>query len=1153
MEHSQRRQVSNGGMHTDAVPGGRELSALHRHQRRLLYGGGCLLSLLILLAAASSILSGINRYHAQQRAVFQDGQGAMDYFFVQRDRAYASSINASDTLWATRQDLLLQIGAPIARDFLAQGQRALVTASNKVAVPWLTLGRDADGMPSSKLSAYLGLIHEYSAYTATTVDFVQSSGRLTVYAYDPSGELFTVTGFQDEAELLRALKVSTREQAFALLMRSELHGRNMDSVSGKNVQSANDERMVSYYGLNPFNGEPSLIGCTTLMADGSIYLRRISLVPVDNLKQRLVDEASGTFAIFTHEGDMVLETGVSSLFQQADLSSALQNRELWKHPSVAPVLLRQHGIYLVVGSLRGVDWTMVHLYSWRDVVVAERAHATKVAAMLLLILAVLWILLWRMDRRGFAPALEGASRVYESEALNRTIIETSPIGLCLLDPESGHPILQNDMVRRVAGIGDAAETEALLGQLVSHVKTLGDSPTHEFLWMLELPDGHFRHLQVAMSAAHYRHQPIQVCTLRDVTVQAELEENLRRAQHDSEQARVAAESASHAKSHFVATMSHEIRTPLNGVLGHLELLARSSLGPSQRERLGRIRQSADALLAIISDVLDFSRIEAGQLDIDPAPFSLRSLIEQSALLFAPAAQRNGVKLYFAIDTELASTYVSDVHRIRQILNNLLSNAVKFTQSGRIILRVSPGPSTTEAESWLRFQVIDSGIGMNEQQLAQLFQPFAQADASIARRYGGSGLGLALCQQMSQLLGGRIQAESTESVGSVFTLDIPAKAAEVSAEAAKPLLGRHLALLSAAPEWRAEIGSLLTVWGATVTVAALPADWPLNAIHAGDTLVIFGMSGAWNQEDEQVLLSRYEYVIRAYAEGPLVPELRDQAIVVSCYDSQALLSALGMETENAAASVQHVVSEGVAVRGARGRILLAEDNPVNRELIQQQLQELGFDVDAAEHGAAALGKWVNGKYMAVLTDINMPQMDGYELAHALRVHDRELPILAITATALASEKARCREAGISDVLLKPLTLDRLEEVLSRYVPYAPKTEQRIVSGIVTDKVFPLHVRRVFVDRGMSDLVVLRDAMARQDAQGLIDVIHGFKGALLMLGESDAARECSVLESRLHEAGLAAVTSDVSHLQQILLEVVQRYEAGLGESEVPASGG
>jgi two-component system, NarL family, capsular synthesis sensor histidine kinase RcsC len=1134
MDQSLSTQTSIGGQ-AGGASRGQELSALRRYQRRLLYGGGGLLTLIILLAVIAGAISDINSFHARQRQVFHDGQAAIDAFLSQRDRAYANSINAIDTLWATRQSQLSQAGASAASEFLAQGEQVSILAPNKIAVPWLALGRGANAMPSETLAAYMGMLQEYSTYTAASVSAVQSSGQFNTYAYDPSGTLLAVAGIRDEAQLFQILNVSSREQAFAALMQPDARVKTV-AASGEGMLSASHGRFVSYYGENLFTGKPSLIGITTLMVDGKVYFRQVVMEAMDNLKTRLTSVTSDTFAIFTPDGQAVLKAGEVPIMSPAKLSGLLQNRQLLVATSSVPALWREGGTYIVAGPLFGVDWTMVHFYSWRDVLAADGRQWAITGAVVLLILVLLWSLLLRMDRHVFAPALADASLVYESEALNRTIIETSPVGLCLLDPVSGRPILQNDVVCSVTGTDDKSELDTLFHQLIAHANEQeAATATHEFQWALDTSEGKHRHLQVAMASSSYRNQPVWVCALRDVTAQIDLEENLRSARQDSERARIAAESASQAKTAFVATMSHEIRTPLNGVLGHLELLSRSPLNPAQRERLDRIRLSADALLEIISDVLDFSRIEAGQLDIDPMPFQLRPLVEQAALLFAPAAQRKGVKLYFAIDPALASDYVSDVHRLRQILNNLLGNAVKFTESGRIILRVSAGDSTVEAPTWLRFQVVDSGIGMNEQQVAQLFQPFTQADASISRRFGGSGLGLALCQQLSHLLDGRLSAESTQGVGSVFTLDVPAEPVGVVEKSTSPLSGSRVALLSAAAEWRAEIGALLTAWGATVTVAGLPGDLK-NGV--ADVLVVFGEPRSWTQEEEQDLLLSYARVIRAYANGPLIPEQRDGSVFISCYASEALLSAIQMESDRAGA-VPHQPSIQSTMLAGRGRVLLVEDNPVNRELIQQQLEELGFEVDVAEDGEDGLRKWKPSTYVAVLTDINMPRMSGYELARALRGHDDRLPIMAITATALASEKAQCRDAGINEVLLKPLSLESLNEALAHHLAQDDASE----SLPADRKAFSAKILRTFVERGVSDLAVLRRASEEHDTQTLIDVIHSFKGALLMLGESAAAGECSLMELRLREQAVGISHAELWHLIGTLQSVVDKYKADL----------
>lgn len=1124
-----------GGRSGAASQGG-QLSALRRYQRRLLYGGGGLLTLIIMLVWIVGALSSIDDFHTSQRQVFREGQAAANAFLVQRERAFANSINANDIIWATQQNFLIQAGTPLAHEFLAQGEQAVIPALNKSNLAWLVLGDGAAAMSPTTLAAYLGMLQEYSAYTAP------SSDQLVSYAYDPSGKLLVLTGIRDEAQLMQILKVSTREQAFAALMRAGSRAKTLASP-GKDIVAANDAPLVSYYGENPLTGKSSLIGIMTLMTDGKVYFHRVLFEEVDALKASLTTATSGNFGIFTPDGQAVLETGDMPPMSPTERASLLQNRHLQGNTFSALAVWREHGAFIVAGPLHGFDWTLLHFYSWRDVLAANGQYMVITGSVALLILALLWALLLRLDRRVFAPALADASRVYESEALNRTIIETSPVALCLLDPSSGRQILRNDVMRSVIGTDEASEVEALFHQLIAYANEQGaPASPHEFQWTLDLPEAQRRHLQVAMASSSYRNQSVWVCALRDITAQAELEENLRRARRDSEQARVAAESASHAKTAFVASMSHEIRTPLNGVLGHLELLSRSSLSPAQRERLDRIRLSADALLGIISDVLDFSRIEAGQLDIDPMPFELRPLIEQAALLFAPAAQRKGVKLYFSIDPALADGYVSDVHRLRQILNNLLGNAVKFTESGRIIVRVSAGEPTGEAPTWLRFQVVDSGIGMSEQQVAELFQPFTQADASISRRFGGSGLGLALCQQLSHLLGGQIRAESTQDVGSVFTLDIPVEQVAATKPSVRPLSGLRVALLSAAAEWRAEIGTLLKAWGATVVAAGLPGDLKGNA---ADVLLIFGEPRSWSVEEEQELLSSQARVIRAYANGPLIPEQREGAVFVSCYASEALLSALRLGSDHDTA-VSPLQPESIQTEtpANRGRILLVEDNPVNRELIQQQLEELGFDVDSAEHGEAGLRKWKPATYVAVLTDINMPHMSGYELAHALREHDGRVPIMAITATALASEKARCREVGITDVLLKPLTLESLNDALSRYVSGSVSIDETKRSP-VPHKAFPEKVLRIFVERGTSDLEALRDALAGHDAQALIDVIHSFKGALLMLGESDAAGTCSVLESRLREEDVVELGSELQRLVDVLDAVVQRYKTDLVE--------
>lgn len=902
MSQTENERKSSGGV--ALREGHHQLESLRRHQRRLLYGGGGLLTLLILLAAVGNCLLGIADFRDGQRQVFQDGRTAVNAFLLQRSHGYSASLFANNALWHDRQAYLIQTGEPLAKRFAAQGE-SLAVQSTPSAVPWLVLGHGSDALAPTRLAAYLGVIDEYSSYTSSTIAAIESPDPLVAYGYEPGGSLLAVTGVRDEAHLLDALKVSTREQAFARLM-GDAPAHPATSNAAVPRRSG---QMSFYFARNPITGEPSLASTMTMAVDGKVYFQRVAFESVERIRDALKAMSTSDFVVITHAGDIVVDRSQPDT-TPAQIEALLRSANLWSSWPSGPTFRRSGGTYLMADRLEGVDWSIVHLYTWRQVLAELWAHLALAAAATVTVLAGLWLLLLRLDRRVLAPALADASRV----------------------------------------------------------------------------------------ALHQR------------------------------QAKLAAEAASRAKSTFVATMSHEIRTPLNGMLGHLELLSLSPLETAQRERLGRVRLSADALLGIISDVLDFSRIEAGQMDIDPVRFELRPLIEQVAMLFAPAAERRGLKLDFGIDSALESGYVADAHRIRQVLSNLLGNAVKFTESGRISLRASLGNAPADGPIRLRFDVVDSGIGMSDDQLPGLFEPFSQADASISRRFGGSGLGLALCRQLAQLLGGSIDVRSTPGVGSAFTLEVP--------------VGRD-------PE-------------------ATPADRRRAGKHAVSHVGILGSRRAGSK--------------------------------------------------------------------SRGRVLLVDDHPVNRELILEQLDALGFHADPAEDGEDALRQWKPGLYAAVLTDINMPRMNGYELSRALRERGETSPIMAITAVALASEKQRCKEAGMNDLLLKPVSLDQLDAAMSRYLPAAVDTAAQ---AAMPRRAPSEKVRRAFVDSGRRDVQAMRDAWNGRDRAAFLDRLHATKGVLFMLGERDAALACQAMEVAVETSGIPAPDHAWAALETVLQDTIDRY--------------
>ncbi|GGA03369.1 hybrid sensor histidine kinase/response regulator [Dyella caseinilytica] len=1096
------------------------ITSLQRHQRRLLYGGGGLVSLLIVLAGLASVLSGINDFHAAQMQAFEQGRATIDEYLTQRDRAYVNSLYTNNALWE-QTALLKNWGAPFLTEFQSRDEAMTILAPGDSA-PWIVLGQHASQQLGDLLPAYLGMIEQYSAYTKASVAATQSTGPIIVYGYDPSGSLLAITGIKDEQSILHDLNVKTRVEAISRLMISDRRLQSATRVSGMFMPL---EKIAYYFDRNPFNGEPSLVTVLTLDVKNKPYFTRVTFESMSIVQARLEQATREAFVIVSPRGDILAHAGEVP----SDLHLNAATLDTLRKEARSSVRLREGTVYMVASPLHGVDWIAIHPYSVHDMLAAKGRFLTAAVLATLIILAALWALLLRMDRRIFAPALSDASRVYESDALNRAIVETSPIGLSLLDRDTSRPVMQNAVVEQVAG-GDEAHVDTLYQAICRESKPKGVDASHDFQYTFE-HDGQPRHLRVITTPTTHHEKQSLLCVIRDVTSEVELNERLVQARRDSEQARVDAEQASQAKTTFVATMSHEIRTPLNGVLGHLELLAQSPLSPTQKERLEQIRLSADSLLGIISDVLDFSRIEAGQLTIALAPFNLRDLVEQAALLYAPQALRKDVKLYYGLDDNLGQTYVSDEHRLRQILNNLLSNAVKFTESGQIVLSVSS--RQVEGPEHLRFEVADTGIGIAREKLEQLFEPFTQADASTARRFGGSGLGLALCRQLSKLLGGFIEAESTKDRGSVFTLDIPTTRVAPHAATEPPLKGRVLAVVSSSPEWMQEISRLLRSHGATVSTATSLGKLPTD--HEVTTLIVVD-----DERDLQTAVDdgAFERIVAASSNGPLVPERKGRITHVSCYLGAALVSAvMGHSVDPSTTQPQQRAPHKMY----RGRALLIEDHPGNRVLIQQQLEVIGLQVDSAEGGQSALRIW-DDTHDVVLTDINMPGMSGYDLARSLRERGVDKPIFAITASAMADENKRCEEAGITAVLLKPLSLESLRKAFETFtrLPRESVSADRGGNRDVHEK-----ARRGFVERGRTDLQDMAHARATGDVQSLKDTIHSFMGILFMLGERETGQQCSRLRDKLDTTDIKDLEGDLSELSATLKQVVDRYDEGLAQ--------
>ncbi len=481
-----------------------------------------------------------------------------------------------------------------------------------------------------------------------------------------------------------------------------------------------------------------------------------------------------------------------------------------------------------------------------------------------------------------------------------------------------------------------------------------------------------------------------------------------------------AQAANQAKSAFLATMSHEVRTPLIGVLGMLELLSLSQLDPEQRRAVNVIHQSAQNLLQILGSILDFSRIEAGRLELNLEPTDLRRMAEELAFVFSRAADSQGLAFTLQVDPELGTAHLVDGLRLRQVLTNLLSNAVKFTPEGSVDFRISVA-ERREGHEALRFQLRDSGIGVSQEQRRRLFQPFAQVEATTTRRFSGTGLGLAICRRIADAMGGRLDMESALGQGTTVTLQVELPLADP---------------------------------------AAIPVRMPMEAPSS---------------------------------------ELR------------------------APPTVEEAVREG-------SLILLAEDHPTNRLVLQHQIRRAGYASEVAMDGEQALGRWSTGRYGLVLTDVHMPGLDGYELTEAIRGIETAMgrprtPILAITANVMEGEAERCLDAGMDDYLSKPVTIPELSLKLSQWLPRAAAPPAQELEGagpkeVAMEILLDLAngdasaasaILAEFMDSVREDLEGLDRSASGRDAAGLTRHAHRLKGAAAMVGAGPLAKVAAELEA------------------------------------------
>jgi len=501
--------------------------------------------------------------------------------------------------------------------------------------------------------------------------------------------------------------------------------------------------------------------------------------------------------------------------------------------------------------------------------------------------------------------------------------------------------------------------------------------------------------------------------------------NARLSQSNSEleTARSIALNMAQARSAFLANMSHEIRTPLNGLLGMLALALDGPLSAEQRQQLGIAHDSGKVLVELLNDILDLSKFEAGQLELETIPFDLGALAEETASLLSQNAA-SAVELTCLIDPALPAQVLGDPTRVRQIVSNLLSNALKFTRFGRVDLIVE---RNTDG---ICIRVRDTGIGIAEDAQARIFQPFAQAEIAITREYGGTGLGLALTRRLCEAMHGKLSLQSKEGFGSEFCAELPLPA-HTPASTLPVLEGRIVALTPASSGLQQMLSQWLPTWGlsyqrldtdasllgvqADLLISDCPECLPGMRPAIGTAVLLVTAYGNFLPHEQAQRLMPLLQIARPLARNGLLQVLRHTLYS----DDSALQGSTQKQPER----------EGTA------RVLLVEDNPVNQMVAKGMLVKLGYQVQVAAHGAEALEMLEQEPIDLILMDCNMPVMDGYEASRRIRNNGRwlQLPIIALTANALPDDRERCRAAGMNDYLAKPFRREELAAMLDTWLP------------------------------------------------------------------------------------------------------------------------
>lgn len=1097
------------------------------YQRTMLYGGAALLTFAIFVAIAITINARVDRFIDDQRYLFSD----------QRATAQAG----------------VQLAESRLREIVMQHEARRVWGGNApVTAAQVSTYANRLGLNSGVTIAGPDLVASKYTLAAANVDFFRTHAPYVIsllntvsptpviranadgiekgnFVYDGTEQIFAFhPAFEADAALEN--KSPSMVQVLAQQEVAEVRKEIARHAGGvvwtiPHTSTFSGERVVQYAtAIEQGQKRLAVVGYSIRLTDFRALFMQ-NRPPLDG------------FYLLSQNGADVLMGAPSDNLLAVSATTKLFDMP----PAGAPEITidRSGGAVVMAQRIRGPEWIAVYALDWPAIVVGLREELGVIALTAGTVLALLWTFVRVFDKTVLIPMQRKIRRVYESEAFNRTVVDTAPIGLCVLDTHTGDIVMKNviagEILERASNGADTFYREVL---------KLCGSRRHRTKWsqgeiqrdeiVVGVHEGKTITVGATFVETRYDERDVVLCGITDVTQAREMQTLLTNAKRD-------AEMANDAKSMFLAAMSHEIRTPLHAALGNLELLSLQPLTPGQNALVETIGKSFGTLRRLLNDILDFSKIEAGELRLEPAPFDPLELAETCSLAIYPSLASRAIGLRLIADEAKVPWVKTDSMRLQQIIMNLLDNASKFTLRGEITLAMTVRREG-DGRAHLEIKVSDTGIGISPEDLGRLFKPFTQAGKATAHRFGGTGLGLTLCRRLAELMGGSIDATSTEGVGSTFEVLIPVT---VIPRAVEPIQTNTAArantyVLDCSDEiWRTSITSQLNNWGLNVVESA-------TALEIENAVLVIARAGGVDSEELMRIRSAVPYssprVVLISETYPSAPECRDNVIRVTSLSRPALRHALTMECDDASQKPVHHNTEIALVPAHRARILIVEDDEIARTLISAQLGILGFHhVDCVANATDAIHHCHQHKYRLILSDLNLPDMSGTELLSQLRRGGVITPVILVSASAPFVSASDQTVDGFCAIVEKPLSLKQLQALLIKQGLTDEAAPAAADLDIQPPALAP-GLWKTFARNWPEDCAVVTRSFDAGNLQAAARRLHKIKGALQMLdaptlaqltdqAEKAAKREDADTAASLWETASSRIKAHLKRLDNV----------------------